>query len=54
MHRIDDGTFDLTAFKASLNDNGLNPPNVDMDRHGAIGRFRMCTGFDAPAPRIKG
>jgi hypothetical protein len=38
--RTDDGGFDLTAFKGCLKDNGVTPPNVDMDRHGAIGRFR--------------
>jgi hypothetical protein len=43
--RTDDGSFGLTAFKACLKDNGLTPPNVDMERHGAIGRFRMCAGL---------
>ena len=43
--RTDDGGFDLTAFKACLKDNGLTPPSVDMERHGAIGRFRMCAGL---------
>jgi len=43
--RTDDGGFDLTAFKACLKDNRVTPPNVDMDRHGAIGRFRMCAGL---------
>lgn len=43
--RTDDGNFDLTAFKACLKENSLTPPNVDMDRHGAIGRFRMCAGL---------
>ena len=38
--RADDGGFDLTAFKGCLKDNGVTPPNVDMDRHAAIGRFR--------------
>ena len=35
----------ISAFKACLKDNGLNPPNVDMDRHGALGRFRMCAAL---------
>jgi hypothetical protein len=43
--RTEDGSFDLTAFKACLKDNGVTPPNVDTDRHGAIGRFRMCAGL---------
>ena len=33
------------AFKACLKKNGMTPPNVDMNRHGAIGRFRMCAGL---------
>jgi hypothetical protein len=37
--------FDLTAFKACLNENKIESPKVDMDRHGAIGRFRMCAGL---------
>jgi hypothetical protein len=40
--RTGDGSFDLAAFKACLKDNGVTPPNVNMNRHGAIGRFRMC------------
>jgi hypothetical protein len=40
--RTDDGGLNLTAFKACLKQNGVTPPNVDMDRHGAIGRFRIC------------
>ncbi len=40
-----DGSFDLTAFKACLKENDLEPPKVDMARHGAIGRFRMCAGL---------
>ncbi len=43
--RTDDGSFDLAAFKSSLKDRGLTSPNVDIDRHGAIGRFRMCAGL---------
>src|SRR5262245_47254447 len=43
--RADNGSFDLAAFKACLKDNGLHAPKVDMDRHGAIGRFRMCAGL---------
>jgi len=43
--RTKDGEFDLTAFKAWLKDNGIEAPKVDMERHGAIGRFRMCAGL---------
>src|SRR5207249_1071581 len=43
--RTEHGDFDLTAFKACLKDNSLTPPNVDMERPGAIGRFRMCAGL---------
>jgi hypothetical protein len=43
--RTDDGGFDLTSFKACLNENKIESPKVDMDRHGAIGRFRMCAGL---------
>jgi hypothetical protein len=28
-----------------LKDNGIEAPKVDMDRHGAISRFRMCAGL---------
>ena len=35
----------MTAFKAWLKENGVTPPNVDMEHHGAIGRFRMCAGL---------
>jgi len=43
--RTDDGGFDLPAFKACLRENDLEAPKVDMERHGAIGRFRMCAGL---------
>jgi hypothetical protein len=36
---------DLMAFKACLKKNDIEPPKVDMARHGAIGRFRMCAGL---------
>jgi hypothetical protein len=35
----------LTAFEACMKDNGVTAPNVDMEHHGAIGRFRMCAGL---------
>jgi hypothetical protein len=35
----------LTALKACLKEKGIEPPKVDMARHGAIGRFRMCAGL---------
>jgi hypothetical protein len=43
--RTEDGSFDLTAFKACLKENDIEAPKVDMERHGAIGRFRMCAGL---------
>ena len=43
--RTEDGSFDFTALKACLKENAIEAPNVDMDRHGAIGRFRMCAGL---------
>lgn len=43
--RTEDGSFDLTAFKACLKENDIEPPKVDMERHGTIGRFRMCAGL---------
>jgi hypothetical protein len=43
--RTEDGSFDLTALKACLKETGIEPPKVDMERHGAIGRFRMCAGL---------
>lgn len=47
--RNDGGGFDLTAFKACLKDNGLTPPNVDMDRHGAIGRSACAALWSSAA-----
>ena len=41
--RTEDGSFDLTALKACLKANRIQEPKVDMDRHGAMGRFRICT-----------
>jgi len=43
--RTADGSFDLTAFKGCLKENEIEAPKVDMERHGAIGRFRMCAGL---------
>lgn len=43
--RTKDGSFDLTAFKACLKENAIEAPNVDMERHDAIGRFRTCAGL---------
>ena len=43
--RTEDGGFDLTAFRACLKENDIELPKVDMDRPGAIGRFRMCAGL---------
>jgi hypothetical protein len=28
-----------------LKQNDIEPPKVDMERHGAIDRFRMCAGL---------
>jgi hypothetical protein len=39
------GSFDFMAFKACLKQNGIEAPKVDMERHGAIGCFRMCAGL---------
>jgi hypothetical protein len=36
------GNHLIWAFKPCLKKNGMPPHNVDMDGHGAIGRFRMC------------
>lgn len=43
--RTEDGDFDLTAFKACLKENDIEPPKVDEDKHGWRGRFRMCAGL---------
>jgi hypothetical protein len=43
--RTDDGGFDMSGFKACLKENDLEAPQVNMERHGAIGRFRMCAGL---------
>jgi hypothetical protein len=45
VFRTENGHFDLKGFAHCLNENGIEAPNVDMDRHGAIGRFRMCAGL---------
>lgn len=37
--------LDTKALTRCLKENGIEAPNVDMDRHGAIGRFRMCAGL---------
>jgi hypothetical protein len=51
--RTGDGGLDLTAFKAWLKENGVTPPNVDMDRHGVVGRLRMCGGLMLPRHALK-
>lgn len=43
--RTEGGSFDLTVFRACLKENDIEPPKVDMGRHGAVGRFRMCAGL---------
>ena len=43
--RTDDGSIDLAAFKTCLKENDIDAPRVDMDYHGTIGRFRMCSGL---------
>jgi hypothetical protein len=45
VFRTEDGSFDLTPFKTCLKENDLEASKVDMERHGAIGRFRMCAGL---------
>ncbi len=32
-------------FRACLKENDIEPPTVDMERHGAVGGFRMCAGL---------
>jgi hypothetical protein len=49
----EDGSFDLTAFKTCLKENDMEPPRVDMERHGAIGRFWMCAWRHPSSPRGK-
>jgi hypothetical protein len=51
--RTEDGSFDLSAFKERLKENDLEAPKVDMERHGAIGRFRMCAGLMLPRQATK-
>lgn len=43
--RTEDASFFLMAFNACLKENEIEARNVDMNRHGAIGRFRMCAGL---------
>jgi len=43
--RTDDGDFDLHAFNACLKENDIEPPNIDMEKNGAVGRFRMVAGI---------
>lgn len=43
--RTEDGSFDLGTFQTCLTENDIEPPKVDMERHGAIGRFHMCAGL---------
>jgi hypothetical protein len=45
VFRTENGDFDLKGFGHCLKENGIEAPKVDMDRHGAIGRFRMCAGL---------
>jgi len=51
--RTQDGSFDLTAFKAFLKENDIEPPKVDMERHGAIGCFWMCAWLYSSSPHCK-
>ena len=45
VFRTKDDSFDLTAFTHCLKEKSIDAPKVVMDRHGAIGRFRMCAGL---------
>lgn len=45
VFRAENADFDLSGFKACLKENGIEAPKVDMNRHGAMGRFRMCAGL---------
>ena len=37
--------LDTKASTRCLKENAIEAPKVDMDRHGALGRFRMCAGL---------
>ena len=37
--------LDTKALTRCLKENKIRAPKIDMDRHGAIGRFRMCAGL---------
>ena len=45
VFRTKGGGFDLEGFTRCLKENDIERPKVDMGRHGAIGRFRMCAGL---------
>jgi hypothetical protein len=40
-----EGGLDVDGLTACLKDNDCALPNVDMKRHGSIGRFRMVAGL---------
>ena len=44
VFRTENG-LDINGLTACLKDNDCAVPKVDMERHGAIGRFRMCAGL---------
>jgi len=37
--------FRLDGVRVCLKENDIEPPTVDMERHGAVGGFRMCAGL---------
>ena len=45
VFRTADGDFDLEGLTRCLKENDIQPLKVDMERPGAIGRFRMCAGL---------
>jgi hypothetical protein len=52
--RTEDTSFDLTALKACLKENDIEAPRVDMESHGATGRFRMVAGLMLRAAAKRG
>jgi hypothetical protein len=41
----EDGGFRLGGINECLKENSIEPPQVDMQKHGAVGRFRMVAGI---------
>jgi hypothetical protein len=45
VFRTEDGSLICPRSKHAYKENDIEPPKIDMERHGAIGRFRMCAGL---------